>query len=110
MAEKKKLKISFQTFEEMNKLQLEQKYKITARSALGVKNFGTDDWIFSFNIGNIMHLQTLGFDELNNAKTTAALNKSDLALSPGVSKKYTSNKVMAASSSSNNATKPASTQ
>ena len=70
MAEKKKLKISFQTFEEMNKLQIEQKFKITARSALGVKNYGTDDWIFSFNIGNIMHLQTLGFDELANAKTT----------------------------------------
>lgn len=56
MAEKKRLKISFQTFEEMNKLQIEQKFKITARSALGMKNFGTDDWIFSFNIGNIMHL------------------------------------------------------
>ena len=99
MAEKKKLKISFQTFEEMNKLQLEQKYKITARSALGVKNFGTDDWIFSFNIGNIMHLQTLGFDELNNAKTTTSLNKSDLALSPGAgaSKKYTSTKLLATS-------------
>ena len=55
MEEKKKLKISFKTFEEMNKLQLEQKYKITARSALGVK-YGTHDWIFSFNIGNIMHL------------------------------------------------------
>ena len=73
MAEKKKLKISFQTFEEMNKLQIEQKFKITARSALGVKNYGTDDWIFSFNIGNIMHLQTLGFDELANAKTTQTM-------------------------------------
>ena len=75
MAEKKKLKISFQTFEEMNKLQIEQKFKITARSALGVKNYGTDDWIFSFNIGNIMHLQTLGFDELANAKTTQSMMK-----------------------------------
>jgi len=56
MAEKKRLKISFQTFEEMNKLQIEQKFKITARSALGVKNYAADDWIFSFNIGNIMHL------------------------------------------------------
>lgn len=28
MAEKKRLKISFQTFEEMNKLQNEQRYKI----------------------------------------------------------------------------------
>ena len=56
MAEKKRLKISFQTVEEMNKLQNEQKFKITARSALGIKNFNSDDWIFSFNIGNIMHL------------------------------------------------------
>ena len=103
MAEKKKLKISFQTFEEMNKLQMEQRYKITARTALGVKNFGSDDWIFSFNIGNIMHLATLGFDELNNAKTTAGTNKSDLTLSPslGGSKKFTSNKVLAASQTSN---------
>mmetsp|Transcript_47078 Transcript_47078/g.62300 ORF Transcript_47078/g.62300 Transcript_47078/m.62300 type:complete len:81 (+) Transcript_47078:2977-3219(+) len=73
MAEKKKLKISFQTYEEMNKLQIEQKFKITARSALGVKNFSNDDWIFSFNIGNIMHLQTLGFDELANAKTSQSM-------------------------------------
>ena len=57
----------------MNKLQVEQKFKITARSALGVKNYNTDDWIFSFNIGNIMHLQTLGFDELANAKTTQSM-------------------------------------
>ena len=54
---------------------MEQKYKIKDRSALGLKNFATDDWIFSFNIGNIMHLQTLGFDELTNAKTTAGMVK-----------------------------------
>jgi|LakMenEpi03Aug12_release.lakeMendotaPanAssembly.Ray.scaffolds.fasta_scaffold4087204_1 hypothetical protein len=68
MAEKKHLKISFQTFEEMNKLQMEEKFKIKSRSNLGLKNYGADDWIFSFNIGNIMHLQTLSFDELSNAK------------------------------------------
>ena len=105
MAEKKKLKISFQTFEEMNKLQIEQKYKITARSALGVKNFGPDDWIFSFNIGNIMHLQTLGFDELNNAKTTQSLSKTDLTMSPGGgAKKYGSSKMLGTSGTSNNST------
>lgn len=68
MAEKKHLKISFQTFEEMNKLQMEERFKIKARSNLGLKNYGNEDWIFSFNIGNIMHLQTLSFDELSNAK------------------------------------------
>ena len=52
----------------MNKLQKEDKFKIKSRSNLGLKNYGADDWIFSFNIGNIMHLQTLSFDELSNAK------------------------------------------
>ena len=42
-----------------------------------MKNYGTDDWIFSFNIGNIMHLQTLGFDELANAKTTQSMMNRD---------------------------------
>ena len=68
LAEKKRLKISFQTFEEINNLQNEKKFKITARSTLGIKNFGSDDWIFSFNIGNIMHLQALSFDEFNIKK------------------------------------------
>ena len=40
-----------------------------------MKNYSQDDWIFSFNIGNIMHLQTLGFDELANAKTSQSLMK-----------------------------------
>jgi hypothetical protein len=89
MAEKKKLKISFQTFEEMNKLKMEQKYKIKARSSLGIKSYGADDWIFSFNIGNIMHLQALGFDELSNAKvvsTAQALKKDDSLSTPSNSK------------------------
>jgi len=29
-----------------------------------VKSDKNEDWIFSFNIGNIMHLQAVGFDEL----------------------------------------------
>jgi hypothetical protein len=68
MAEKKHLRISFSTFEEMNRLSQEERFKIKTRSNLGLKNYGADDWIFSFNIGNIMHLQTLSFDELSNAK------------------------------------------
>lgn len=64
LAEKKKLKISFQTFEELNSMLAEKKFKISSRNSLGIKNSGEDDWINSFNIGNIMHLQAIGFDEL----------------------------------------------
>lgn len=64
LAEKKKLKISFQTFEELNSLLAEKKFKISSRTSLGIQNSGEDDWINSFNIGNIMHLQAIGFDEL----------------------------------------------
>jgi hypothetical protein len=42
----------------------EKKFKISSRNSLGIKNSGEDDWINSFNIGNIMHLQAIGFDEL----------------------------------------------
>jgi len=74
MAEKKRLNISFQTVEEITKLQKEQRFKITARSSLRIKSFGTDDWVYSFNIGNIMHLQTLGFDELTSASASSKTN------------------------------------
>ena len=83
LAEKKRLKISFQTFEEINNLQNEKKFKIAARTTLGIKSVGADDWIFSFNIGNIMHLQALSFDELNlkqskqsSARSIASSNQS----------------------------------
>lgn len=66
MAEKKKLKISFQTYDELTSLQNERKFKISSRSTLGVKSNAEDDWIQTFNIGNIMHLQAIGFDEFNN--------------------------------------------
>ena len=62
MAEKKKLKISFHTFEELTSLQNEKKFKISSRSTLGLKTSDEDDWIQTFNIGNIMHLQAVGFD------------------------------------------------
>jgi hypothetical protein len=81
MAEKKHLKISFQTFEEMNKLQMEERFKIKARSNLGLKNYGNEDWIFSFNIGNIMHLQTLSFDELSNAKIVSQQRNANESIS-----------------------------
>jgi hypothetical protein len=71
MAEKKKLKISFHTFEELTSLQNEKKFKISSRSTLGLKTSDEDDWIQTFNIGNIMHLQAVGFDEFNDRAFTA---------------------------------------
>ncbi len=46
----------------MNSLQNERKFKISQRSTLGLKA-SDDDWIQTFNIGNIMHLQPTGFDD-----------------------------------------------
>ena len=66
MAEKKKLRVSFQTFEEISSLQTEKRFKIQQRSTLGLKPSSETDWIQSFNIGNIMHLQPLGFDSFNS--------------------------------------------
>ena len=54
MAEKRRMNISFQSFEELSSLQTERKYKISARTTLGLKQ--VEDWISTFNIGNIMHL------------------------------------------------------
>jgi len=56
LAEKKRLKISFQTFEELTSLLAEKKFKISSRSNLGIMSSTEDDWINNFNIGNIMHL------------------------------------------------------
>ena len=61
---KRALRISFHSFEEMAALQQEQRYKIPSRNKLGIKGTDIDDWIFTFNIGNIMHLKTMGFDGL----------------------------------------------
>jgi hypothetical protein len=71
MAEKKKMKISFQTYDELNSLQNERRFKISSRSTLGVKAAESDDWIQTFNIGNIMHLQAASFDEFNDTSKLA---------------------------------------
>ena len=73
MAEKKKLRISFQTFDELCTLQNEKRFKISSRSTLGLKPNSDDDWIQTFNIGNIMHLQAVGFDEFNAGTVSKGL-------------------------------------
>ena len=64
------MKISFQTFEELSGLLTERKFKIASRTALGVKPTESDDWIRTFNIGNIMHLQAMSFDEFSHKSQT----------------------------------------
>ena len=71
---KRGMHISFHSFGEMTRLAQEQKFKITQRNQLGIKSDKNEDWIFSFNIGNIMHLQAVTFDELEfKLPTTSAV-------------------------------------
>ena len=61
---KKSLWISFSDEEEINQISKTNNFKINTRSVLGVKN--NNDWIFGLNIGNIMHLAPILFNELNS--------------------------------------------
>jgi len=63
-ATKKKLRISFNSIEEIEQLRQSDDFKINLRNHLGVKN--EDDWILNLNIGNVMNMATFKFDELNN--------------------------------------------
>ena len=45
LGKKKELRISFQTYEELDEMRNEKKFKIALRSALGLKNLDSDDWI-----------------------------------------------------------------
>ena len=60
---RRRLKISFSSLKELQKLESEQVYKLNVRSSLGVKN--QLDWIFNLNIGNVMHLNMMREQELN---------------------------------------------
>ena len=62
LGEKKRLKISFTSQEEIERMKTDSQYKLNVRSALGIKN--QDDWIFNLNIGNVMHMSPIGFDDL----------------------------------------------
>lgn len=64
LGEKKRLKISFTDKEEIERMKADNQYKLNVRSALGIKN--PDDWIFNLNIGNVMHMSPIGFDDLHS--------------------------------------------
>lgn len=61
---KEQLKISFHSESEIDRIQKEQMFKICVRNILGLRH--KDDWIFNLNIGNVMHLNLMGSDEMNN--------------------------------------------
>jgi hypothetical protein len=65
IAKKKEMRISFHTFDELESLRNEKKFKIHFRSALGVQTL-EEEWVQSFNIGNLMHLQPVSFDDFND--------------------------------------------
>ena len=65
---KKRVRISFGSEEEIERIRKDGKHKLNTRNALGIKS--PEDWIYNLNIGNIMHLVPLGFDEIQLQATT----------------------------------------
>jgi len=61
---KKSLWVSFSDEEEINQISKQNTFKINTRNLLGV--ISSNDWIFGLNIGNIMHLCPVKFDEIRN--------------------------------------------
>jgi hypothetical protein len=41
----------------------DNEFKLNVRNTLGIKN--SQDWIFNLNIGNVMHLNMMGAEELS---------------------------------------------
>lgn len=73
LGEKKRLKISFSDQEEIERMRTDNQYKLNVRSALGIKNM--DDWIFNLNIGNVMHMSPIGFDDLHSGLVLDSIEK-----------------------------------
>lgn len=73
LGEKKRLKISFSDEDEINRMKIDNQFKLNVRSALGIKN--PDDWIYGLNIGNVMHMSPLGFDDLYSCLNLDSIEK-----------------------------------
>lgn len=73
LGEKKRLKISFSDKEEIERMKVDNQFKLNVRSALGIKN--PDDWIFNLNIGNVMHMSPIGFDDLHSSLNLDSIEK-----------------------------------
>ena len=73
MEQNKRAKISFGSEDEIERLKSKRKYQLNERNTLGIKS--SEGWINSLNIGNIMHLTPLGFDDIHLSFTQDNLNK-----------------------------------
>ena len=58
----RQLRISFHDDTEITQLKTNTTYKSNVRNILGLRH--SDDWIYSLNIGNVMHLSPMNTDEL----------------------------------------------
>lgn len=54
-------------------MKTDNQYKLNVRSALGIMK--TDDWIFNLNIGNVMHMTPIGFDDLHSSLNLESVSK-----------------------------------
>ena len=73
LEQNKRAKISFGSEDEIERLKSKRKYQLNERNTLGIKS--SEGWINSLNIGNIMHLTPLGFDDIHLSFTKDNLNK-----------------------------------
>jgi hypothetical protein len=70
---KKRAKISFDSEEEIERIKNDNKFKQGQRNTLGVKT--SESWIATLNIGNIMHLSPMDFDDMHIALLPDSLSK-----------------------------------
>lgn len=54
-------------------MKTDNQFKLNVRTALGIKN--QDDWIFNLNIGNVMHMSPIGFDDLHSFLNLDSVDK-----------------------------------
>ena len=73
LVQNKRAKISFGSEDEIERLKANQKYQLNERNTLGVKS--SEGWIYNLNIGNIMHLTPLSFDDIHLSFIEDSLKK-----------------------------------
>jgi hypothetical protein len=74
---KRRAKISFDNEEEIDKIKEDQSFKVNERNALGVKS--SEGWVYNLNIGNIMHLTPLDFDDMHLACMPESIKKRSIS-------------------------------
>lgn len=69
----KNLKISFDSEDEITSILKSEEFKVNVRNTLGVQ--WTEDWIFNLNIGNVMLLSSLQFEDMISSLIIDNLSK-----------------------------------